>query len=421
MAFDSIFPFLPSNAGTPPQVFPYDVVINTAFPGVEFIGTEPNAEYQEIREVNGSLWLVTNAMYNENLLQWDQESNQNTTLPAYALELNANGAMTRYESPATLIPMTPITWTPLWQVNAVGEVFSTPTEVVAAGTNPVDSISVTWDPGVGVAPVARQVDITDIDSSPNSLLDNLIVNGVQVWTVNKEGVLIHGTVPASAIPGIFNNPTFTGTSTFDGPVVITDGETVTGGETVDNLTVTGTFTDTGGPATFGTIHSADIDNSGIITTATLGSTTINNSGTITTNGFVDNGPATFNGTVMFADGSDLGVFTSGSFDGVLAGTFVVSLVMPASGGSYNYTLSLSVSFDIAGTITFTDLGLGAWLYMNSTTKTSVYAVPGGGGGVTVAISGSAGSGTTASVSVTYSQASSVSQPDTAYLITAQPT
>jgi hypothetical protein len=73
MAFDSIFPFLPANANSPPQLFPYDVIINTAFPGIEFIGTEPNAEYQEIREVNGCLWIVTNAMYNENLLQWDQE------------------------------------------------------------------------------------------------------------------------------------------------------------------------------------------------------------------------------------------------------------------------------------------------------------------------------------------------------------
>ncbi len=284
MAFDSIFPFLPSNAGSPPQLFPYDVIINTAFPGVEFIGTEPNAEYQEIREVNGSLWLVTNAMWNENLLQWDQESNQNTTLSAYALELNANGSMTRYESPPTLIPMTAITWTPMWTVTGVGLMDSTPLEVTGPSA-PMNDLAVTWDPGIGVVLVARQEDITDIASSPNSLLDNLVVNGVQVWAVNKEGVLVAGTVPASAIPGLFNNATFTGTSTFNGPVItnstftangpatfnssitgnstlfitglstlnghanINGGETVTGGLTTDSITVTG-----GGTSTFTNIH-----------------------------------------------------------------------------------------------------------------------------------------------------------------------
>jgi hypothetical protein len=216
MAFDSIFPFLPSSANSPPQLFPYDVIINTAFPGVEFIGTEPNALYQEIREVNGCLWIVTNAQYNQNLLQWDQEALQNTTLPAYALEL-CDGAMTRYYSPATLIPDTPITWIPLWTVTDIGLMDSTPLEITGV-TDPMNQLQVTWDPGVGIAPTAREVDITDIASSPNSLLDNLVVNGVQVWTVNKEGVLIHGTIPASAIPGIFNNATFTGTTTFTGPV-----------------------------------------------------------------------------------------------------------------------------------------------------------------------------------------------------------
>lgn len=419
MAFDSIFPFLPANANSPPQLFPYDVIINTAFPGIEFIGTEPNAEYQEIREVNGCLWIVTNAMYNENLLQWDQEVNQNTTLSAYALELCGDGSMTRYESPATLIPMTPITWTPLWTMTGTGLIDSTPLEVTGPSI-PMENIAVTWDPGIGVVLTARQVDVTNIASSPNSLLDNLIVNGTNVWSVNEEGVLVAGIVPAALIVGNFVNANFTGTSTFNGPVVMNDGLTVTAGETLLEGTLTSTI---GSTLEGGTTVTGGEAVTGGLTTDTLdvtGNETVH--GTSTFDGpAVFNDPVMFNNTVMFADGSDVGVFTSGSADGVLAGTFVVSLVMPPSGGSYNYTLSLSVSFDIAGTITFTDLGLGDWLYMNSTTKTSVYAVPGGGGGVTVAISGSAGSGTTASVSVTYSQVSSVSQPDTAYLITAQPT
>jgi hypothetical protein len=424
VAFDSIFPFLPGGAGSPPQVFPYDVIINTAFPGIEFIGTEPNAEYQEIREVNGCLWIVTNAMYNENLLQWDQEVNQNTTLSAYALELCGDGSMTRYESPPTLIPMTPITWTPLWTMTGTGLIDSTPLEVTGPSV-PMENIAVTWDPGIGVVLTARQVDVTNIASSPNSLLDNLRVNGTNVWSVNEEGVLVAGTVPAALIVGNFVNANFTGTSTFNGPVVMNDGLTVTAGATILEGTLTSTI---GSTLEGGTTVTGGEAVTGGLTTDTLvvsGTSTFNGLATfndeITTDSITVTGAAVFNGSVMFADGSDVGIFSSGTFNGVLAGTFIVSLVMPLSGGSYNYTLSLSVSFDIAGTITFSDTGHGAWLYMNSTTKTSVYAVPGGGGGVTVAISGSAGSGTTASVSVTYSQVSSVSQPDTAYLITAQPT
>lgn len=291
MAFDSIFPFLPSTAGTPPQLFPYDVVINTAFPGVEFIGTEPNAEYQEIREVNGNFWLVTNAMWNQNLLQWDQETNQNTTLPAYALELAADGSMTRYESPPTLIPDTPITWTPLWTVTGVGLMDSTPLEVTGV-SDPMNQLQVTWDPGVGIAPTAREVDITDIASSVNSLLDNLVVNGVQVWTVNKEGVLIHGTVPASAIPGIFNNPTFTGTSIFTGPVVDTSTLTVDGSTTLNStLFVVGSSTLDGGL----TVASGETVTGGLTTDNldVTGNETVHGTATF-------DGPAVFNNTVTFS-------------------------------------------------------------------------------------------------------------------------
>jgi hypothetical protein len=312
MAFDSIFPFLPAGATSPPQLFPYDIIINTAFPGIEFIGTEPNALYQEIREVNGCLWIVTNAMYNENLLQWDQETNQNTTLPAYALEL-CDGAMTRFYSPATLIPMTPITWTPLWTVTADGLMDSTPLEITGPSA-PMNQLQVTWDPGVGIAPVAREVDITDIASSPNSLLDNLVVNGVQEWTVNKEGVLIHGTVPGSAVIGPFNNATFNGTSTFTGPTTFTTGpvtddgtlyvaglttlnggadinggETVTGGSfitggvSVDSLTDTGPLT-VDGPATFN------------------GSTTFSGPNLTVTGNLIVDGTSTLDGTVANGSG-----------------------------------------------------------------------------------------------------------------------
>jgi hypothetical protein len=343
MAFDSIFPFLPSSAGTPPQLFPYDVVIHTAFPGVVFEGTEPNALYQEIREVNGCLWLVTNAQYNENLLQWDQEVNQNTTLPAYALEL-CDGAMTRYYSPATLIPDTPITWTPLWTVTATGLMDSTPLEITGA-SDPMNQLQVTWDPGPAIAPVAREVDITDIDSSPNSLLDNLVVNSVQVWAVNKEGVLVAGDIPyaritGAPIPPSFNNPTFTGTSTFDGPVVMDDGLTVTAGATTlegtlnstAGSTLAGGTTVTGGEAVTGGLNTDTFGVSGA--SFFNGLATFNDE--ITTDSITVTGPAVFDGTSTFNGPADFTGTTT--FSGPVTGPgidYPIGSVVVSYGGNGN--------------------------------------------------------------------------------------
>jgi len=285
---ESIFPFLPNGASAPPQTFPYDVVISDAFPGIQFIPLEPNGEYQEIREVSGNLWLVTNAMWNANLLQWDQESLQNTGLPAYALELGADGSMTRWESPPTNIPLTPITWTRLFQVDNKGQVISVPLTVLTAN-QASQQIFVVWDPGIGTQVEGRLLQVTDVASASNSLLDNLVVNGNSKWAVDKSGTLVTGIIPVARITGLvpfpgFNNATFTGTTTFNGPVVdnstldvfgaatfhssltadstffavglatlnshanvnsgltVTGGESVTGGLTTDTLHVTGIST-----------------------------------------------------------------------------------------------------------------------------------------------------------------------------------
>jgi hypothetical protein len=238
---ESIFPFLPNGASAPPQNFPYDVVINDAYPGIQFIPTEPNGEYQEIREVSGNLWLVTNAMWNANLLQWDQESPQNTGLPAYALELGADGSMTRWESPPTNIPFTPITWTRLFQVDNKGQVISVPLTVLTAN-QASQQIFVVWDPGVGTQVEGRLLQVTDVASAANSLLDNLVVNGVAKWSVDKNGVLVTGSVPASSIINLFVSPTFTGTSTFNGPVVMNSTLDVFGAGTFhSSLTADSTF------------------------------------------------------------------------------------------------------------------------------------------------------------------------------------
>jgi hypothetical protein len=156
---------------------------------------------------------------------------------------------------------------------------STPLEITGA-SDPMNQLQVTWDPGPAIAPVAREVDITDIDSSPNSLLDNLVVNSVQVWAVNKEGVLVAGDIPVARITGLtpfpgFNDVTLTGTTTvdgpadFNGPVVMNDGLTVTAGAT----TLEGTLDSTAGSTLAGgtTVTGGEAVTGGL-TTDTLGVT-----------------------------------------------------------------------------------------------------------------------------------------------------
>jgi hypothetical protein len=221
---ESIFPFLPNGASAPPQTFPYDVVINDAFPGIQFIPTEPNGEYQEIREVSGSLWLVTNAMWNANLLQWDQESPQNTGLPAYALSLQADGSFARYMSPATNIPLTPISWTLLFVIDKDGLIVRSPNPL-ASGPMIGEQTTLEFTAGSAVIVNADILFVTDVASNSESSVQLIEVNGTPIWKVRKDGQLEIGTVPYTSITGApppfpgFNNATFTGTTTFNGPVI----------------------------------------------------------------------------------------------------------------------------------------------------------------------------------------------------------
>lgn len=244
----SIFPFLPDGAGSPSQVFPYDVIINEAFPGIQFIPTEPNGQYQEIREVNGSWWFVTNATYNEDLLQWDQESNQNSTLPAYAFVLDSSGSMSRYESPATNVLFAPITWHILFNVTNNGTMQLTPLPLVANHQSPHIEDQ-TWSGGSGLTFNAEHIAITDTASAADSTIQLVDVNGTTVWKIQKDGTLEVGIIPFARISGfspVFNNATFTGTTEFLGPVDVDAGMDVTGGLTADTITATTINTPGGG-------------------------------------------------------------------------------------------------------------------------------------------------------------------------------
>lgn len=260
------YPFaaVPSTSNT--NVFPFDIVINEAFPGLIFDPTETSGVYSVIREVNGCLWFVVNADWDATTLQWTQEDPTNPNVDAYAMEMCQAGSWQWRWGPATSVPGNPITWTTLFNIDDNGSVINTPKIALAAG-DPAQQINPIWNAGSASVMVGRNLAVTDTSSSVNSVLDNLAVNGTPVWTVNKFGLLTHGTVPASSVVDLFVNPTFTGTSTFTGPVImdstllvdgamvandgisinagglgVTGGLSVVGGETTDTLHVTGAAT-----------------------------------------------------------------------------------------------------------------------------------------------------------------------------------
>jgi len=154
----------------------------------------------------------------------------------------------------------------MFEVDGSGNISSTP----LVQTTPVDNLQLEpiWNVGTPTTTGSFEQDVTDTSSAANSFLEKFKVNGTVVWQVRKDGTLVNGMVPFSAITGFVlpANPTFTGTATFTGPAVFEDGMTVsggtaafadpvsmtdsltvTGGENVDALTVSGNF-NADGPA-----------------------------------------------------------------------------------------------------------------------------------------------------------------------------
>ena len=91
-----------------------DANIQKSFPGLDFNAQEAGGEYQEIREIYGSLWFATNAQYNTTAALTPLATNAwgqvNPLLPSYALQLSSTGQMVRYSAAAVggsgLTPMT---------------------------------------------------------------------------------------------------------------------------------------------------------------------------------------------------------------------------------------------------------------------------------------------------------------------------
>lgn len=273
----TFYPFANQPPSSNQNVFPYDIVINETFPGIIFDPREPGGVYSVIREVDGCLWFVNNADFNPNTLRWTQEDPTNPALPAYALELCANGTFNRYFGAATVIPGDPISWQLVFEIDAKGYVLSTPPTVTASGPGQ-NQLTVTWNAGSSTQVEARRIVVTDTSSASNSLLDNLVVNGNSKWAINKSGTLIAGSIPFARITGfspVFNNATFTGTTEFLGPVDVDAGIDVAGGltaDTIDATTITAVTINTPGGGQFS--DSPTETTAGITVPAPLSSVTI---------------------------------------------------------------------------------------------------------------------------------------------------
>jgi hypothetical protein len=387
------YPFSVVPATSSSNVYPYDILIQTVYPGLIFDAQEAGGTYAVIREVNGCLWFALNADFDETTLEWTQEDPTNPNTPAYAMEICAAGTWNWYSAVPTLVPGIPVVWRQVFLIDANGAVISTPQTVTFSG-DPSQQVNVTWDLGGAAVAVARQIDITNTSSSVNSLLDNMIVNGTQVWAVNEEGVLVAGDIPYARITGApsppsFNNPTFTGTATFTGPIIAEDGETitagglaVTGGTTTDTLDVTGTSTFVGPVVMDSTLNVAGAaDFTDGITVSGMPAI-FNNTMTSTAGSTLDGGTTVTGGEAVTGGltTDTLDVTGTATFHGVVengAGGPVVGLTSP-DGSISVVTVGQSYTIEDSGT----GVGSSRFIYTQNITGptfSSSFLVPGTAG------------------------------------------
>lgn len=417
------YPFAAVPSTSNSNVFPYDIVINEVFPGLIFDPTEAGSVYSVIREVNGCLWFVVNADWDATSLQWTQEDPTNPNVPAYAMEICAAGTWNWYSGAPTSIPGNPITWRQIVLINADGSIVSTP-QVVTASGDASQQLNITWNLGSAAQAIARAISVTDDSSSSTSALDYMEVNGLGKWLIDKTGTLQEGIIPYARITGApsppsFNNPTFTGTSTFTGPVDMGDGLTVTGAATdvtVLNVsagaTISGGLTVPNGEAVTGGLTADSLTVSG---TTDLHNVVITSGDTITVNGTT---PVV---TLQSTDGSiaislvspvEYNITTGNSGGHIAIGGATVtyggsplSLTVPSNGSSWNVVCQAFIAYSSTGganSLTVTGTGGsagGAWASGSdsvSTLPTTTF------GQYTLQLNGLANPGNTVTCTVTSS-------------------
>ena len=188
--------YLGSQASSAPNVFFSDLQIQESYPGVEFNPQEVGGVWQEIREVTGDQWFVTNATWSPTAAAWGFV---NANLNAYALRLSqSTGATTRYVCAAGTAPFA---WTAIFAVNGDGSISIAPGSIFTSPAEIAEQISPVWNATGATVMTARKVNVTDDASASASLLDQLAVNGVDKWDVDKSGTLVTGIIPTARLSG----------------------------------------------------------------------------------------------------------------------------------------------------------------------------------------------------------------------------
>jgi hypothetical protein len=202
---------------TSPVPVNFDLILNKAFPRIGFTPTESGGVYQEIIEVYGTLWTVSNATWDDNLLGWYQSGTCNPALPAYAWSNALDGNATRLYAPAATASNIALTWTATFETDPTTTIVE-PQDLANSGTAAF-TVDATFNATTGATLAAMQVVVDDLVSGASSSLYSAVVNGVQVWSVDKTGTLVKGSVPSSQLdpPPYFALSAGTGIATIADP------------------------------------------------------------------------------------------------------------------------------------------------------------------------------------------------------------
>lgn len=187
--------FLGSQTSSVPNVIFSDLQIQESYPGIEYDPQEVGGIWTETREVSGDFWMVKNATWSSTAFSWGFV---NANIAAYALRLGSNGALTWYTCAAGT---SPFAWTALYTVNADGSVTIAPGSTFTSPSEIGMLLSPIWNATGSSIMVARKVSITDDASASASLLDQLQVDGTDVWDVDKSGTLQVGIIPTARLSG----------------------------------------------------------------------------------------------------------------------------------------------------------------------------------------------------------------------------
>lgn len=200
------FPFGQVPALSQPPVT-YDIVMAKNFPRVSFVPTESGGIYQELVEVNGDLWFVTNATWDVNKLGFYQESgtlvNCNASQNAYAwVQRGLAGDAIRLYAAATNNPNTVVTWIPMFDAAPVGTTVS-PLPLVAPGPAAF-TVNTVFNGSTSTALTAMAININNVASAATSAIEVFSVNNVPVWLVDITGTLQIGKInPSQLSPPVY--------------------------------------------------------------------------------------------------------------------------------------------------------------------------------------------------------------------------